>query len=193
MSEKQKRVGFGDLQKALETRLLTQGGGIPLIFHDRVRNILDELFSAFQELSLAKERSLRNRIQELDAERLRLMSTVEAFNNTFNDDRQRWMKLRELWKAHPIFDHQDYGQELDEWAGKFHLVLFGEAFSEKGFVIVPRKQLEDIAEGMILGRPAVFAEETEFEKGYEKGYYDARDQVKDRIKELLEASGKVAS
>lgn len=64
--------------------------------------------------------------------------------------------------------------------------LLAEVFREK--VLVDRKQLSDITDYMILGRPAVFAEETDFDKGYAKGYYDAKGQVKERIKELLEVS-----
>ena len=54
------------------------------------------------------------------------------------------------------------------------------------------KQIRQKIEEMILGRPAVFAEETEYEKGYSKGYYDAKEQIRE-ILSVLEGEGEKLS
>jgi len=41
-----------------------------------------------------------------------------------------------------------------------------------------RNQLQQKVNEMILGKPAVFRKETQYDKGYAKGYYDAKEQVK---------------
>lgn len=39
------------------------------------------------------------------------------------------------------------------------------------------KEIRQKVGEMILGKPAIFAEDTEYEKGYSKGYYDAKEQI----------------
>lgn len=141
MTNSVKCLGFNELLKKAKSL-----GDILDSFRDYVEEILQKN-EPQTNLLIAKAReeqwisvdvlkpifeAKETRIQELDVERLRLMSTVEAFNNTFNDDRQRWMKLRELWKTHPIFDHQVHTYNLEEWSRKFVTILFGEDVSVKG-------------------------------------------------------------
>jgi hypothetical protein len=47
------------------------------------------------------------------------------------------------------------------------------------------EELVQKVDWLILGRPAVFRTETEFEKGYSKGYYDAKERVKEILKDVL--------
>ena len=111
----------------------------------------------------------------------------------------------QYWKlnVHDPDAVSDFLYGLDEW-----LKEFKESFSvfiqeqeltgylssprtgvDKDIILISRKQLSDITEGMILGQPAIFPYiETDFDKGYSKGYYAAKGQVEENLKELLEES-----
>ena len=54
------------------------------------------------------------------------------------------------------------------------------------------KQIRQKVEEMILGKPAIFALETEYDKGYSKGYYDAKEQIEE-ILAVLDGEGEKLS
>jgi hypothetical protein len=144
-------------------------------------DVLD-LFSCFCAEQEAKERNFF--AKELSLRKPEIRDKIrEAINNIIEE---RFIRISQKGRMKYFSWDEAFLSQKD--TEKVLKVFDGQEI-DKTFVVVPRKQLSEIYEFMVLGRPANMAEETEFDKGYSKGYYDAKDQIEEKVKELLAVSG----